>query len=73
MSSIGNSNYYEMVWVHPDVECLQMTNNIYANYVDGLENIDSDGNVDVPEGPGFGVEYDWDWIDSHSNGKKVIE
>jgi hypothetical protein len=35
-----------------------MTNNIYVNYANGLENIDSDDNVDVPEGPGFGVEYD---------------
>ena len=73
MSAIGNSNYYEMVWVHPDVECLQMTNAIYANYEDGLEAIDSDGTVGVPEGPGYGVEYDWDYINRHSTGKVVVE
>ncbi len=73
MSAIGNSNYYEMVWVHPDVECLQMTNHIYANYADGLEEIDANGEVDVPEGPGFGIEYDWKWIDSATTGKKVIQ
>jgi hypothetical protein len=27
----------------------------------------------VPEGPGFGIEYDWDWIESTPTGKKVIE
>lgn len=73
MSAIGNSNYYEMVWVHPDVECLQATNEIYANYADGLEAVDADGCVDVPDGPGFGVEYDWKAIDRLSSGKKVLE
>ena len=56
MSAIG-SNYYEMGWVHTDVECLQMTNEMYANYVGGFDAVDSDGNVDVPDGPGYGVEY----------------
>jgi hypothetical protein len=56
MSVIG-SNYYEMVWVHTDVECLQMTNEMYANYAGGFDAVDSDGNVDVPYGSGYGVEY----------------
>ena len=71
MSAIGNSNYYEMVWVHPDVECLQMTNEIYANYADGLYAVDSDGNVDVPDGPGYGIEYDWKAIDRLTTATKV--
>ena len=73
MSAIGNSNYYEMVWVHPDVECLQTTNNVYANYADGLDVIDADGNVSVPDGPGFGIEYNWDWINSTATATKVFE
>lgn len=73
MSAIGNSNYYEMVWVHPDVECLQMTNDVYTNYADGLEAVDADGNVEVPDGPGYGVEYNWDYISKHSTGKVVID
>ena len=73
MSAIGNSNYYEMVWVHPDVECLQVTNDIYANYADGLNTIDSDGNVDIPQGPGYGIEYNWGWINSTSVSTKVHE
>lgn len=73
MSAIGNSNYYEMVWLHPEVECLQTDNRIYANYADGLEAIDSDGNVDVPTGPGYGVEYDWDYINKISTGTVVVD
>ena len=73
MSAIGNSNYYEMVWVHPDVECLQMTNDIYANYEDGLNAIDSDGNVGIPDGPGFGVEYDWKAIERMTETTVVSE
>ena len=45
MSAISNSNYCEMAWVQPDVECLQMPNEIYTNYADGLDN------------PSYGVEY----------------
>jgi L-alanine-DL-glutamate epimerase-like enolase superfamily enzyme len=73
MSAIGNSNYYEIAWVHPDVDCVQMPNAIYANYADGLEGIDRDGNVDVPEGPGLGVEYDWKAIEKMTAGKKRHE
>jgi L-alanine-DL-glutamate epimerase-like enolase superfamily enzyme len=73
MSAIGNSNYYEMVWVHPDVECLQMTNEIYANYADGLNEVDPDGNVKVPDGPGYGIEYDWNAIKRLTQGTKVFE
>jgi L-alanine-DL-glutamate epimerase-like enolase superfamily enzyme len=62
-----------MVWVHPDVECLQMTNEIYTNYADGWDLVDADGNVDVPQGVGYGVEYDWNYIRRHSTGIVVIE
>ena len=73
MSAIGNSNYYEMVWVHPDVECLQMTNEIYTNYADGLDAVDPEGNVDVPGGPSYGVEYDWKAIELLTNATLVHE
>lgn len=74
MSAIGNSNYYEMVWVHPDTECLQLTSDIFLDgYKDGLEAVDSEGNVDVPDGPGMGVEWDWDVINKMSTGTKIID
>jgi L-alanine-DL-glutamate epimerase-like enolase superfamily enzyme len=74
MSAIRNSNYYEMVWVHPDVECLQTPPAICKDgYRDGLDVIDEDGCVPVPEGPGLGVELDWDFIKKHRTDGAVWE
>jgi hypothetical protein len=28
--------------------------------------------VAIPDGPGLGVEFDWDYIARHSTGKHVI-
>ena len=67
MAATRNSNYYEMVWVHPDVPVTGAP--IYRDgYEDGLQAIDEEGCVSVPEGPGLGVEYDWDWIMEHRTG-----
>ena len=72
MGALGNSNYYEMVWVHPDTECLQMSPEIFGdNYSDGLDKVDSNGMVDVPSGPGMGVDWNWDAIKRMSTGTKI--
>lgn len=64
MAATRNSNYYEVVWVHPDIPVTAPP--IYKDgYEDGLYAIDENGYVSVPEGPGLGVEYDWDWIMKH--------
>jgi L-alanine-DL-glutamate epimerase-like enolase superfamily enzyme len=66
MASIRNSNYYEMSVVHPKTTCMGRSMDVYAcDYRDGLDAIDSDGCVSVPEGPGLGVTYDWDAIEAH--------
>jgi len=64
MAAIRNSNYYEVALVHPDAgpHDAQVVLNGFG---DNLEIIDSDGCVPVPEGPGLGVEYDWDYINKH--------
>ena len=68
MAATRNSNYYEMVWVHPQVP--NTDHPIYkGGYKDGLHAIDENGCVPVPEGPGLGVEYDWDYIKKHLVGK----
>ena len=39
------------------------TSSIYkSDYRDGLDAVDENGCISVPEGPGLGVEYDWDFI-----------
>ena len=61
MAALRNANYYEMALVHPKVPYPR--NVIYASdYRDGLDAIDEHGCVDVPEGPGLGVEYNWELI-----------
>ena len=61
MAATRNSNYYEMALVHPDAGPYNPP--VYgAGYADTFEAIDSDGCVPVPESPGLGVEYDWDFI-----------
>ncbi len=71
MAAVKNSNYYEVVWVHPNVPSFNAP--IHENMnVDTLGCIDEEGMVAVPDGPGFGVEYDMDYISSHSTGKIAV-
>jgi L-alanine-DL-glutamate epimerase-like enolase superfamily enzyme len=67
MAALRNANYYEMALVHPRVP--SRTKPLYASdYYDGLDAIDENGCVDVPEGPGLGVEYNWDLIERNEVG-----
>jgi L-alanine-DL-glutamate epimerase-like enolase superfamily enzyme len=67
MAALRNSNYYEMALVHPKVPYAK--NAIYADeYRDGLDAVDENGCVDVPEGPGLGVTYNWDLIERNHTG-----
>jgi L-alanine-DL-glutamate epimerase-like enolase superfamily enzyme len=64
MASMRNTNYYEMGLLHPKIGSTAL--HLYKNgYRDGIDAIDEHGCVDVPEGPGLGVEYDWDFILAH--------
>ena len=74
MAALRNSNYYEQVWVHPVVTSTEPP--VYADgYVAGLGADGADGAVGcvpVPEGPGLGVAYDWDFTSRHSQGKVAL-
>ena len=64
IAAVRNTNYYELGLVHPKIR--QTKPPIYPpEFTDELENIDSNGHVVVPHGPGLGVELNWDYIDSH--------
>ena len=68
LAAVKNANYYEVVWVHPNVPDFNPP--IYKNMnVTRLDCIDREGMVTVPDGPGLGVEYDWQYISKHSTGK----
>ena len=67
-----NNNYYEIAPVHPERRNTQPP--VYErDYSDLHETIDDDGHVTVPDGPGLGVEYDWDAIYDRENGSRVYE
>jgi L-alanine-DL-glutamate epimerase-like enolase superfamily enzyme len=42
-------------------------------YADEFDAVDSKGHVSVPQGPGLGVEIDWEWVKQHETGKVVYE
>jgi len=67
LAAVKNANYYELVWVHPVMRDSEPP--IYANVaITGLDCIDKEGMVAVPDGPGLGIEYDWDYINRHATG-----
>ena len=64
IAAVRNTNYYELGLVHPGITRTKPP--IYPpEFTDELENIDENGHVAVPEGPGLGVELDWDYIEHH--------
>lgn len=60
MTSVRNTNFYELGLVHPGVKTNRPP--VYIDYSDDLDAIDSEGNVHAPDGPGIGVDIDWDYI-----------
>lgn len=63
MTSIRNTNYYEMGLVNPGSP--GTASPVYVDYRDGLEAVDEKGCVYAPEGAGLGVELNWNYIESH--------
>ncbi len=71
MTSIRNTNYYEMGLVHP--KSSGTFTEIYTDYRDALDAIDDKGCVYAPEGPGLGVTLDWDYINANRTNSITIE
>lgn len=72
MAAMRNTNYYELGLLHPKVEPMRPP--IYADgYRDTIDSIDENGCVHPPEGPGMGVEYDWNFVKQHAVGSMVWE
>jgi L-alanine-DL-glutamate epimerase-like enolase superfamily enzyme len=60
MAAIENTNYYEIVAVHPVAP--NFVTVAQGDYLDQLDEVDKTGCVEVPTGPGLGAAYDWDMI-----------
>jgi L-alanine-DL-glutamate epimerase-like enolase superfamily enzyme len=65
MAATRNTNYYEMALVHPESPCTRHVPAYDGGYAEKLDAVDDDGCVLVPDGPGLGVKYDWDYIKEH--------
>ena len=71
IAACRNSNYYEMALVHP--LCQNTQPPVYeGGYSDMMDAVNDDGTVAVPDGPGLGVEYDWDYIEANKTGSKHV-
>ena len=70
MSSIRNTNFYELGLVHPNVPTTKAP--VYLDYSDDLDAVDENGNVYAPQGPGIGVNLNWEWINFHKTGEETI-
>ena len=70
MSSIRNTNFYELGLVHPNLPTTKAP--VYLDYSDDLDAIDQEGNVYAPQGPGIGVNLNWDWINFHKTGEEIL-
>lgn len=70
-AAIRNCNYYELGLVNPKLKTTKPP--VYRDYSDELTSIDSRGHVPVPQGPGLGVEIDWNWVKAHTVDEVVYE
>ncbi|QIO22850.1 enolase C-terminal domain-like protein [Haloarcula sp. JP-L23] len=72
IAATRNANYYEMALVHPDAP--NTTPPVYdGGYRDDIDAVDDAGTVPVPDGPGLGVDYDWDYIEANQTGRRTYE
>lgn len=73
MAATPHSNYYELGLVHPEWTNIHYPPVYEDGYSDTLDAIDDDGTVSVPDGPGLGVSYDWDFIEDKTVRKQTFE
>ena len=71
VAAMRNTNYYEMAVVGPETIGSRELPVYDGGYQDSLDAIDADGTVPVPEDPGLGVTYDWQYIADNSIGNWI--
>ena len=64
MAATRNTHFYEMALIGPDMP--NVVAPVYTcGYADQPEAVGEDGCVQVPDGPGLGVVYDWSFIEQN--------
>lgn len=57
-----DESHYEMALVHPKEMSPLMPSGMFKDYRDDLGALDARRHVPVPQGPGIGVEINWDMV-----------
>lgn len=72
VATLRNTHLYEMALIGPGMpNCVPP---VYTcGYADQPEAVGEDGCVPVPDGPGLGVSYDWDFIERNRTAHFVYE
>ena len=73
MAATRNSNYYELGLMGPGTETVHAEPPVYASYTDAPDGLNADGTVGVPDGPGLGVEYDWDYVEDNAVARRTFD
>lgn len=72
IAATRNTHFYEMALMGPGMP--NVVPPVYTNgYSDQPEDLGEDGCVPVPDGPGLGVTYDWDFIERNKTAVLVYE
>ncbi len=72
IAAVRNTHFYELALMGPDMP--NAVPPVYAcAYSDQPEDLGEDGCVPVPDGPGLGVQYDWDFIERQRTALFVFE
>ncbi len=72
LAAIRNTHFYEQALVGPEMP--NAVPPVYTcGYGDLLEDIGDDGCFPVPDGPGLGVSYDWNLIESRRTAHHVFQ
>ncbi len=74
MAAVRNTNYLEGPGlVHPRVDTEPPDDLYLRGYRGGLTSIDREGCVTITDGPGLGVELNWDFIEAHRVSQRRYE
>ena len=64
VSALRNTHLYELALMGPGMP--NIVPPVYDGYSDQPDAVGADGCVPVPDGPGLGVSYDWDFIERNT-------
>ena len=71
MACLPNTTYYEHSLVHPRTGLFHVP--VHPGYDEDPWALDADGCIGVPDGPGLGVENDWEYILRRQLSREVYE